>query len=70
MSDKIFNRVKAVLAEKGKTNNWLAEVLDMNRNTVSKWCTNQMQPTIETLFKIAEALDVEARELLVLRKNK
>lgn len=70
MSDKVFNRIKAVLAEKGKTNNWLAETLDMNRNSVSKWCTNQMQPTVETLFKIAEALDVEARELLVLRKNK
>jgi len=42
----------------------------MNRNTVSKWCTNQMQPTIETLFKIAQALDVEARDLLVLRKTK
>ncbi|MGF6845624.1 putative transcriptional regulator [Chitinophaga sp. W3I9] len=70
MGDKVFNRIKAVLAEKGKTNNWLAETLDMNRNTVSKWCTNQMQPTVETLFKIAEALDVEARELLVLRKTK
>ncbi|HEY9262751.1 helix-turn-helix transcriptional regulator [Chitinophaga sp.] len=70
MSDKVFNRIKAVLAEKGKTNNWLAETLDMNRNSVSKWCTNQMQPTVETLFKIAEALDVEARELLVIRKNK
>lgn len=70
MSDKVFNRIKAVLAEKGKTNNWLAETLDMNRNSVSKWCTNQMQPTVETLFKIAEALDVEARELLVLKKSK
>ncbi|MDR6566022.1 helix-turn-helix transcriptional regulator [Chitinophaga sp. CC14] len=70
MGDKVFNRIKAVLAEKAKTNNWLAETLDMNRNTVSKWCTNQMQPTVETLFKIAEALDVEARELLVLRKAK
>lgn len=69
MSDKVFNRIKAVLAEKAKTNNWLAEALDMNRNTVSKWCTNQMQPTVETLFRIAEVLDVEARELLVLRKS-
>ncbi|SEW17386.1 helix-turn-helix transcriptional regulator [Chitinophaga arvensicola] len=70
MSDKVFNRIKAVLAEKGKTNNWLAETLNVNRTSVSKWCTNKMQPTIETLFEIAEALDVEARELLVVRKNK
>lgn len=69
MSDKVFNRIKAVLAEKGKTNNWLAETLGVNRTSVSKWCTNSMQPTVETLFTIAEALDVEARDLLVLRKQ-
>jgi putative transcriptional regulator len=68
MSDKVFNRIKAVLAEKGKTNNWLAAKLEVNRTSVSKWCTNSMQPTVETLFSIAEALDVEARDLLVLRK--
>ncbi|RBL93307.1 helix-turn-helix transcriptional regulator [Chitinophaga flava] len=69
MSDKIYNRIKAVLAEKGKTNNWLAETLKVNRTSVSKWCTNKMQPTIETLFAIAEVLNVEARELLVERKK-
>ena len=66
MNEKVFNRIKAVLAEERKTNMWLAERLDMSPNTVSKWCTNQMQPTIETLFRIADALDTEARELLVL----
>ncbi|MGN8035584.1 helix-turn-helix transcriptional regulator [Chitinophaga sp. 22321] len=70
MSDKVFNRIKAVLAEKGRANKWLAEAVDVNINTVSKWCTNKIQPSVETLFEIAEALDVEARELLVLRKNK
>lgn len=62
---KASNRIKAVLAEQGKTNNWLAEALNKNRTTVSKWCTNQMQPTMETLFEIAEVLDVDVRELLV-----
>ncbi|HLP37433.1 helix-turn-helix transcriptional regulator [Lacibacter sp.] len=65
---KAANRIKAVLAERSKTNNWLAEKLNKNRTTVSKWCTNQMQPTIETLFEIAEALDVDVRELLVSTK--
>jgi transcriptional regulator with XRE-family HTH domain len=65
---KATNRIKAVLAEQGKTNNWLAEELNKNRTTVSKWCTNQMQPTMETLFEIAEALDVDVRELLVSTK--
>ena len=69
MKKKASNRIKAVLAEKKKTNNWLAEKLDKNRTTVSKWCTNQMQPTVETLYEIAEALDVDVRELLVASKN-
>lgn len=62
---KNFNRIKAVLAEKGKTNLWLAEALGKNKTTVSKWCTNDIQPTIETLFNIARVLNVDARELLV-----
>ncbi|MCK6609338.1 MULTISPECIES: helix-turn-helix transcriptional regulator [Flavobacteriales] len=68
MDKKAQNRIKAVLAEQGKTNNWLAEALGKNRTTVSKWCTNQMQPTIETLFEVAEALDVDVRELLISTK--
>jgi DNA-binding Xre family transcriptional regulator len=65
MAEKVYNRIKAVLAEQRRTNMWLAEKLEMSPNTVSKWCTNQMQPTIETLFRIANALDVDARDLLV-----
>lgn len=69
MEDKVYNRIKAVLAEQRKTNMWLADKLDMSPNTVSKWCTNQMQPTIETLFRIAKALNVEAKDLLVSLKK-
>lgn len=68
MEKEVFNRIKAVLAEKGKTNNWLAEQLDMNRTTISKWCRNEMQPRVENLFQIAEVLDVNVRELLVSTK--
>ncbi|HUQ64572.1 MAG TPA: helix-turn-helix transcriptional regulator [Flavitalea sp.] len=69
MNEKVYNRIKAVLAEERKTNMWLAEQLEMSPNTVSKWCTNQMQPTIETLFRIASVLEVEARDLLVNSKR-
>ena len=65
MGKPVYNRIKAVLAEKGKTNNWLADRLEMNRTTVSKWCRNEMQPRIETLFQIAKVLEVDVRELLV-----
>jgi putative transcriptional regulator len=67
---KTFNRIKAVIAEKGKSNNWLAEKLGRNRTTVSRWCTNEMQPTVESLFDIAKALEVDVRELLVSTKGK
>lgn len=58
------NRIKAVLAETGKTNLWLAEQLGVNPTTVSKWCTNTCQPDLYTLSKIAELLQVSRRELL------
>jgi putative transcriptional regulator len=60
-----LNRIKAILAEKGKTNLWLAEQLKVNKTTVSKWCTNEVQPAMETLFRIANTLEVDVRELLV-----
>ncbi len=65
MEKQVYNRIKAVLAEQNKTNNWLADTLGMNRTTVSKWCRNEMQPRVETLFKIAKVLDVNVRMLLV-----
>jgi len=66
---KTYNRIKAVLAEKGKTNIWLAEELGKNKTTVSKWCTNDVQPTIGTLFEIAKVLDINVRELLIATKE-
>lgn len=70
MEKQIYNRIKAVLAEKGKTNNWLADELNMNRTTVSKWCRNEMQPRIETLYQIANVLNVDVRELLTSTAHK
>jgi transcriptional regulator with XRE-family HTH domain len=61
----IYNQIKAVLAEKGKTNLWLAEQLKVNKTTVSKWYTDNAQPTVKNLFKIAHTLDIDVKELLV-----
>ena len=60
-----INRIKVVLAEKKRTNKWLAEKLGKDTSTVSKWCTNSSQPDIQTFLQIAEALEVDIRELLV-----
>ena len=67
--DKDINRIKVVLAEKKRTNKWLAEQLGCAPTTVSKWCTNDCQPTMETYLKIAELLDVELTELVRTKKN-
>jgi len=60
-----INRIKVVLAEKQRTNKWLAEKLGKDTSTVSKWCTNSSQPDIQTFLQIADALQVDIRELLV-----
>lgn len=62
---RILNRIKGILADKGKTNLWLAEQLGKNKTTISKWCTNDQQPTLETLFDVADILDVDVRDLLI-----
>ena len=59
-----INRLKAVLAEKQKTSLWLAEQLEVNPTTVSRWCTNTSQPDLHTLYRIATLLEVDQRELL------
>ena len=59
-----MNRIKVVLAETKRTNRWLAEQLGKDEATVSKWCTNTSQPSIETLTKIASVLDVDIKQLL------
>jgi len=62
--DKDINRIKVVLAEKKRTNKWLAEQLGCASTTVSKWCTNACQPPMETYLKISKLLEVELGELV------
>lgn len=61
---KDLNQLKLVLVKKKKTNKWLAEQLGVNQTTVSKWCTNTIQPDLMTLKKISELLDVSVSEII------
>ena len=61
---KDINRIKVVLVEKKRTNKWLAEQLNVNQTTVSKWCTNTSQPDLATLKRISELLDVNVSEII------
>ncbi|BES62693.1 helix-turn-helix transcriptional regulator [Dysgonomonas capnocytophagoides] len=60
-----LNRLKIVLAEKKRTGKWLAKSLGKNEATVSRWCANVPQPSLETLFAVARVLNVEVKDLLV-----
>ena len=59
-----LNRIKVVLVEQQKTGKWLAEQLGKSTYTVSKWCSNTIQPDLATLDKIATLLNVDRRELI------
>ncbi len=60
-----LNRIKVVLVEKQKTGKWLAEQLGKSNCTISKWCSNTIQPDLQTLDKISQLLEVDRRELLI-----
>ncbi|MEZ7713221.1 MULTISPECIES: helix-turn-helix transcriptional regulator [Prevotellaceae] len=64
MANKQLNRIKVVLADKQRTNKWLAEQLGKDKTTISKWCTNSSQPDLESLLKTAKLLDVEIADLV------
>ncbi|MDO4692870.1 MAG: helix-turn-helix transcriptional regulator [Porphyromonadaceae bacterium] len=63
-----MNRIKAVLAEKQLTSRWLAIKLGKAENTVSRWCSNKVQPSLENLVEIAKILDIDVKDLLVSTK--
>ena len=60
-----INRIKLVLVEQRKTGKWLAEQLGKNESTVSRWCSNVAQPSLELLIKIASVLNVDPRTLII-----
>ena len=64
MKQNQINRLKVVLVEQGKTGKWLSELLSKDPSTVSKWCSNKIQPSLEVLDKIAILQNVDRRELI------
>ena len=68
MEKQIFNRIKGALADTGVSNKELAEHLGMREHTVSRWCTNDQQPSVRDLFRIADFLQINVKDLLVPNK--
>jgi putative transcriptional regulator len=64
MVRKPLNKIKLALVGRGKTNNWLAKQLKKSPTTVSRWCTNDIQPSLDTLAEIARILDLDILDLI------
>lgn len=69
MESQKINRIKVVLVENGKTGKWLASQIGKNEATVSRWCSNKMQPSLDVLVRIAELLNVETKDLINCRNS-
>ena len=64
METERINRIKVVLVEQNRTGKWLPEQLQKNEATISRWCSNTSQPSLEMLVKIATVLNVEPKDLI------
>lgn len=64
MEQKDYNRLKVILAEKKKSNKWLAENLEVTETTVARWTNNRQQPDLPMLYRIAKVLAVAPCDLL------
>ncbi len=68
MESRKINRIKVALVENGKTGKWLAEQVGKNEATVSRWCSNRMQPSLDMLVRISELLEIDVKDLIVSNK--
>ncbi|MDV3551853.1 transcriptional regulator [Elizabethkingia anophelis] len=64
-----INRLKIVLVEKSKTSKWLAKQLGKSESTISRWCTNEIQPSMDTFVQIAKLLNIDIKDLINSTKN-
>jgi putative transcriptional regulator len=69
MAERKINRLKVVLAEKDKTNRWLAEEIGYTEGMISRWVSNTKQPPLEVLYDISVLLKVDIRDLIESNAN-
>lgn len=68
MASQKINSIKVALVEHGKTDKWLSEQIGKNEATVSRWCSNKMQLSLDTLVRSSELLDTDVKDLIVSNK--
>lgn len=64
MTGQSINRIRVVLAERNKTNRWLAEQMGKSEITISRWVQNKTQPSLEQLLQVAQILSVSPKDLI------
>ena len=65
MTKKLYpNRLRIILADKNVTNHWLAMKMGVTDMTVSRWCTNRIQPSISQLVQMSKLLDTEMEKFI------
>ncbi len=64
-----MNRIKEILDLKGIKQTWLSQQLGKSYNMTNSYVQNRRQPSIEDLYKIAEILEVDVKELLISNKT-
>lgn len=65
-----MNLIKQVLERKGIKQKWLSDHLGKSYNMVNSYVQNRRQPSLDSLYKIADLLQVDIRELLISNKSK
>ncbi len=64
MTGQSINRIRVALAERNKTNRWLAEQMGKSEITISRWVQNKTQPSLEQLLQVAQILSVSPKDLI------
>ena len=64
MCKEYINRIKIALAERNKTNRWLAEKTGKSDITISRWVQNKTQQSLEPLVEIAKVLEISPKDLI------
>ena len=65
---KIGIRIRVARLDNKISQEKLAELSDLNKNTIGSIERGEISPTIETLYKISEAIGIELHDLVNITK--
>lgn len=57
------SRLKEVMKSQGRTQNWLAEQVGVNKSTISQIITNKTTPTLLVAYRVAKVLGLKIEDI-------